>query len=166
MKAALLGSLSMLLAACTENVAEQAPDAPSAQPSAPAEGTVKAPANEPKANDPITDQLPPWDAFECGDDQVTGDPDGYHAALIGLPIETLIAAYGVPFESEDFKIGERVGEFYGEYGRSVADPDLAGLPAKVLTWQKSDCNFSVFFVKRNGAFKASSAFEWGVGADF
>jgi hypothetical protein len=168
MKAALLGSFGMLLAACTDNVGEQSPDAPSAQQSAPAEGTAKASANEPKASpdDPIADQLPPWDDSECGDDQVAGDPDGYHVALIGLPIDTLRAAYGVPFESEDFRIGEPFGEFYGEYARSEADPDLAGVPAKVLTWQKSECNFSVFFVKRDGVFKVSSAFEWGIGADF
>jgi hypothetical protein len=158
----------MLLAACTDNVGEQTPDAPSAQPSAPAKGTVKASANEPKAsaNDPNADQLAPWDASECGDYQVSDEYEEYDAALIGLPIETLKAAFGEPFESEDFKVGEVAGLFYGEYGRTEADPNLVGLPAKVLTWQKSDCNFTVFFVERDGVFRATRAFEWGSGSDF
>ena len=109
-----------------------------------------------------------WDASQCGDDDYQNERLERHPKLMGSSVDQLVRAYGTPSNLEEFKVGEPVGVFYGELGRTegAAARPLAGKSAKVLTWTKSDCNFSVFFVQRDRAFEAVNAFEWGIDADF
>lgn len=112
--------------------------------------------------------IAPWDASRCGDDDYQNARMERHPALMGVEAGRLEAAYGKPAQREDFRVGEPAGTFYGALGRRVSGaphPD-AGAAARVLTWNKSGCNFSVFFVERGGRWNAVNAFEWSPGADF
>jgi hypothetical protein len=115
------------------------------------------------APSPVGQAIAPWDATRCGDDADIG-----HKRLMGRAPEALEAAFGSPTRRERFRVGEPAGTFYGELGRRLSGPkhSQAGAPAQALTWTKKGCDFTVLFVERAGAFRAVSAFEAGVGADF
>ncbi len=113
-------------------------------------------------------KIAPWDATACGDDDYKNEQMQRHPELMGLSPAALTAAYGAPSDREAFTVGEAVGTFYGPLGKMPegrAQPDK-GASAQVLTWTRSGCNFSVFFVTRGKASVAAHAFEWAVGSDF
>lgn len=112
--------------------------------------------------------IAPWDATRCGDDAYQNARMERHPALMGLSSQALEGAWGAPAQREQFRVGSPVGTFYGALGRRRSGRPHAdtNAPAQALTWRRAGCNFSVFFVKRNDAFRAVNAFEWAVGADF
>jgi hypothetical protein len=125
-------------------------------------GCTNAPQNAQATN------IPPWDASGCGDDDYQNEKLERHPMLMGLSPEIILSAYGKPSSSEDFVVGGPGGSFYGALGKRMGGAKAAnnGAPARVLTWTKSACNFSVFFVKEGALWQSVNAFEWAVGADF
>lgn len=113
-------------------------------------------------------RVAPWDASACGDDAYKNARMERHPDLIGRSPDTLAASFGAPSAREDFRVGEPVGTFYGALGNRRPPPPNAGAPApaRAWTWTKNKCNFSVFFLQRDGKWGAVEAFEWSVGADF
>lgn len=113
-------------------------------------------------------KIAPWDASQCGDDDYQNAQMERHPALMGLSPDMVASAYGQPSTSENFRVGEPVGTFYGAYGKRSGGPKSAdeGKPMRVLTWTKKDCNFSIFFLQSGEGMKAVEAYEWAVGADF
>ncbi len=112
--------------------------------------------------------IAPWDAGTCGDDDYQNEKMERHPALVGRTANDLLAAFGKPSTNETFRIGEPAGTFYGPFAKRLSGPphpDL-GDPARVLTWTKNGCNFSVFFVEPDQGGRVVEAFEWAVGADF
>jgi hypothetical protein len=155
----------VLATACTSSEQGKTADIP-AQRSL--ESSVSKSSSDPK---PI--KIPAWDASGCGDDDYQNAQLQRHPSLMGQSASDIIAAYGTPSKQEDFKVGEPEGSFYGDYGKRGGSKTItAGNPVRVLTWTKSNCNFSVFFLNRNKDqndtkdWYADNAFEWGVGADF
>jgi hypothetical protein len=165
-----------LLGACNQDN-ERAPSAqplikvevspnPSANPSASLSATTPQPVPATAAPEPRA--IKPWDATACGDDAYQNEKLQRHPALMGLAPEPLTRAYGAPSAEQNFRVGEPLGTFYGAYGKRRSGPKAAneGAPARVLTWTKSSCNFSVFFLKQGETWQAVEAFEWAVGAEF
>jgi hypothetical protein len=112
--------------------------------------------------------IPGWDAKRCGDDDYQNEKLQRHPAIMGLAPDALSAAYGIPSAQEYFLVGKPSGTFYGAYGKRLNGPKAInhGAPGYVITWTKSGCNFSVFFLKQGDTWKATEAFEWAVGAEF
>jgi len=162
-------ALLLPMAACSEPQPDSRAGTLIGQATTPSDsgGTNGSPAPPPNAPDESS-ALSDWDASDCGDDHYQNAQLQRHPELVGLPLKPLLAAFGQPFEDEDFVIGEPQGTFYGDYAKSAVDAasPLRGRAAKVVTWQKSGCNFSAFLVSQAGEFRVTRAFEWAVGADF
>ncbi len=152
-----LALLVILLSACSDS-----------SNSVTAAAATKAMAAKSTTSKPVDAHVAQWDATKCGDDEYQNARMERHPALMGLPLQALVKAYGAPSERENFKVGEPVGVFYGPLGKMPvgrAHKNI-GAPATVLTWTRNGCNFSVFFIEKAGTTSAVHAFEWAVGSDF
>ncbi|HEU0043387.1 hypothetical protein [Sphingomonas sp.] len=154
-----VAAASLLLASCGGGIAPAIGNA-SAESAATARAT--APAQVGRSG------IERWDATRCGDDDYRNARMERHPALMGRAPEALEAAFGPVGTRESFRVGGPAGTFYGELGRRRSGPPRRhdGARAQVLTWTRQACNFSVFFVEKDGAWRAVNAFEWAVGADF
>ncbi len=165
---AILG-LFVLASACTSNEQARQADLPTKK-AAKSTGANQSGNRMPEIKASVSrksNNIAPWDASGCGDDDYKNEQLQRHPELMGLSQDDILAAYGAPSAREEFKIGEPVGRFYGDYAkRSGAQAKNAGEPARALTWTKSNCNFTIFFLNKNKAWLADNAFEWGVDADF